>query len=49
MSERLIEQAKEAITEVFNDTSVTKAETYTALTELKDDIDIMLDSLEIDN
>lgn len=43
---RLIRNAKAAINAVFADTSVSREETQTALRDLRDEIDILLDALK---
>jgi hypothetical protein len=42
----LVARAKAAIDKVFSDRSVTQEETATSLVELKDEIEMMLDTLE---
>lgn len=45
-NESLIEKAKEAITAVFSDQSVSQAKTREALEDIIGDINIMLDTIE---
>jgi hypothetical protein len=47
-NEELFEKAKDAITALFNDTSVSKVTTEDNLHELIGEIQIMLDALESD-
>jgi len=43
--EDLLEAAKDAINAVFGDTSVSRGDTREALKELRDDIEVMLETL----
>lgn len=45
MAETKFEKAKQAVNDLFSDTSVDADTTRRRLQELKDEIDIMLDSL----
>jgi hypothetical protein len=44
-TEELVNAAKEAIRDVYSDTRVTRAETKERLEDLRDEIDILLDTL----
>lgn len=43
--EELVEKAKDAINKVFGDQSVSRRETKESLKDLRDEIDILLDTL----
>ena len=43
--DELVEAAKQAINSVFGDTSVDRSQTKESLKDLKDEIDILLDTL----
>jgi len=47
-NEQLYKKALEAIKELFSDTSVNQEETVRQLEALKDEIDIMIESLEVE-
>jgi hypothetical protein len=44
--DKLVEEAKQAINNVFSDMSVCRAQTTESLKDLIDDIEIMLDALK---
>jgi len=46
MEDKLVEDAKKAIDEVFNDMSVDRETAKDRLTELQDHIDVMLETLD---
>lgn len=48
MNDELYEQALKAITELFNDTSVSPAETKKQLEDLMGEIEVMINALESD-
>jgi len=47
MHDELCEKAKKAISDVMSDTSVSPAITLESLSTLRDEIDIMIESLEV--